>query len=117
MPELRLVVVLVVALIGVPTLLAVASWDIVFVIGLALVLVGMGVGVPAGVVYHAKLWRALAPRGALGRTWWLRPTAFHGALEAGERPGVMRWFYIGAVSWVLAVAGCVIAALGAVRGQ
>ena len=108
-----MVVALFAGLVGAPALLAIAPWDITFGTGVALVVIGMAVGVPAGAYYHLRLWRALKP----GRLWWLHPTALHGGLGAKDRPGVMRWFRVGAVMFGVAILGCVLAAVGAMRGS
>jgi hypothetical protein len=109
--ELGVVVALFAGVIGAPALLAVAPWEITFGTGVALLALGMGVGVPASAYYHFRLWRALKP----GRLWWLHPTALHGGLGAADRPVVMRWFRIGAVMFGVAILGCLLAAVGAMR--
>lgn len=100
------------ALVAVPALFAVVPWEVTFGVGVALIALGMGVGVPAGAMYHVKLWRALRPTGA---RWWLHPTGLHPRLAAAQRPSVMRWFKLGAVGFVLAIAGCLFLAVGALR--
>jgi hypothetical protein len=113
--ELGLVAVLLIGLMGVGALFQLAAWDLLFAIGSALIVLGLLIGVPAGVAYHVRLYRALEPRGALGRLWWLHPTAEHHSLTDGERPGVMRWFILGAAGFLLAVTGCAVLAVSAWR--
>jgi hypothetical protein len=115
MLELVLVVALVGGLVGIPLVLSVAPWELVFGAGAGLIALGMLIGVPAGAYYHWLLYRAIAPRTTLGRSWWWRPTAWHGALAPSERPRVLRWFYIGAAGFLIAIAGCALFAVGAVR--
>ncbi len=112
MVELGVVVLLVVGLVAVPALLAVVPWDVTFGLGVALVALGMTVGVPAGALYHVQLFRAVRPTVA---RWWLHPTALHGDIPTGARGSVMRWFRIGAVGFVVAIVGCIIVAVGAWR--
>jgi hypothetical protein len=113
MIELAVILALMVGLIGAPALMAVAPWEVTFSAGLAMVALGMGLGVPAGAYYHYKLWRALKPTGL----WWLHPTGLHKALSTEDRPGVMRWMKIGGALWAVAILGCVIATVGAVRSR
>jgi hypothetical protein len=110
--ELGVVALVVAGLVAVPTLLAVVPWDVTFGCGVALVALGMAVGVPAGALYHLQLYRALRPTGA---RWWLHPTGLHGQLRDGQRGAVMRWFRIGAVGFLVAIIGCVMVAVGAWR--
>ena len=60
------------------------------VLGVAL---GLGLGIPTSLVYHAKLARVLAARGELPPRWWLSPTRLHTRLRGAERRAVLRWFY------------------------
>jgi hypothetical protein len=111
--EIGVVILLFGALVGGPALVAVAPWEITFGAGLALVGLGMAVGVPAGAYYHYLLWRALRP----GRLWWLHPTKLHQRLSGTDRAAVLRWFKVGAVMWGVAVLGCLVTAVGALRSR
>jgi hypothetical protein len=113
MIEVLVILALVGGLVGAPALMAWAPWEITFGTGLMLVVVGMGLGVPAGAYYHYRLWRALKPTGL----WWLHPTALHGDLSKADRPPVMRWMKIGGAMFGVAILGCLIAAVGAVRAR
>jgi len=75
---------------------------------------GMLLGVPTGFWYHVKLRAVLVRHGELPARWWLRPVALHDRLGPGDRPGVMRWFYVGGVGFALTVLGCGTVALGVV---
>jgi len=55
--------------------------------------------------------------GALPRWWWVRPAALHPRLSAAARPRVMRWFVLGAVGFGLAILGCLLAGVGALRAR
>jgi hypothetical protein len=72
----------------------------------------MLIGVPAGAMYHLWLWRAVRPS---GHRWWLHPTGLHGQLSDSDRPAVMRWFKVGAAGFLLALVGCAMVAVGALR--
>jgi hypothetical protein len=110
--ELGVVALVVAGLVAVPALVAVVPWDVTFGCGVSLVVLGMAVGVPAGALYHLQLYRALRPSTA---RWWLHPTGLHAQLRDGQRRAVMRWFRIGAIGFLLAITGCVLVAIGALR--
>jgi hypothetical protein len=84
-----------------------------FFSGAGAIALGLAAGVPAGVVYHLKLFRELAGQGRAEPGWWWRPTSYHESLSAAARPGIMRWFRAGAAGFLAAIAGCalVLAAL------
>jgi len=48
-------------------------WNVILIIGAAMVAVGLTVGVVVGISYHLALYRALAPLGILESRWcsWL----------------------------------------------
>jgi hypothetical protein len=110
--ELGVVALLVGGLVAVPALFAVVPWDVTFGLGVSLVALGMAIGVPAGAVYHLQLFRAVRPTEA---RWWLHPTGLHDRLPDGTRGVVMRWFRLGAIGFVLAIVGCAMVAVGALR--
>jgi hypothetical protein len=110
--ELGVVALVLGALVAVPALFAVVPWEVTFGLGVALIGLGMAIGVPAGAMYHVRLWRAVRPTGT---RWWLHPTGLHPHLGDGERPSVMRWFKLGAAGFVLAILGCAFVAVGALR--
>lgn len=69
-------------------------------------------GVPAGLIYHARLWRALRRNGKSTAGIWLRPMRLHGELPEHELRIVQRWFAIGAIGFgatMLGATGVVIA--------
>jgi hypothetical protein len=94
-----------------PALVTWLPWEATFGLGLALVLLGMAIGVPAGALYHVRLYRLTRPTG----TWWLRPTTLHPQLGEAERPRVMGVFKLGATGFIIAIAGCALVAVGALR--
>jgi len=113
MPEVWLVVALVLALavggIAAPLL----SWTLVLELGLIGVALGLGIGIPTSLVYHAKLARVLGARGELPPRWWLAPTRLHSRLRGAERRAVLRWFFLGGAGFVITLAGCAAALAGA----
>ena len=111
--ELGLVAALLGALVALPALFTVVPWELAFGGGLALVALGMAIGVPAGALYHLALWRALKP----ARGWWLHPTALHPRLGDGHRGRVFFWFRIGAAGFLAALLGCALVAVGALRAR
>ena len=76
-------------------------------------MLGLALGIPTSLVYHVKLARVLAARGELPPRWWLSPTRLHPRLRGAERRGVLRWFYAGGAGFVLTLAGCAAAFVGA----
>ena len=112
MIELGVVALLVAGLVAVPALFAAVPWDVTFGLGISLVALGMAIGVPAGAMYHVQLFRAVRPTRS---RWWLNPTRLHDRVPDGMRGGVMRWFRVGAVGFVLAIVGCAMVAVGALR--
>jgi hypothetical protein len=115
MLELGLVLGVLAGVVGSAALLALAPWWWLFGGGLALVGLGMLVGVPAGFFYHLALYRMLRPRALLKRGWWLHPTGLHAALSADELHRLRGWFFLGGGGFIIALAGCLFVAIGALR--
>jgi hypothetical protein len=111
--EIWLVLGLVVTLVGGGLLLPLLSWTTVLELGAAGVVLGFALGIPASLVYHVKLARALGARGELPPRWWLSPTRLHGRLRAAERRPVLCWFFAGGAGFVLTLLGCAAALAGA----
>ena len=82
------------------------QWYVLFIMGAAMVTVGLTVGVAVGIRYHLALYRALAPTGILGSRWWWRPTSYNARLPSANRRTVMLWFYAGVTSMVVVLIGC-----------
>jgi len=101
-------------------LLAAAAGDgvvrLLYVSGAGAVALGLAAGIPAGILYHVKLFRALASLGTIDPRWWWHPTRLHGSLPAAGRCAVMPWFRAGAAGFLLAMAGCALI-LAAVLAQ
>jgi hypothetical protein len=113
MPETLLVVLFVVLLVTGGLLAPLLAWTAVLKLGVLAVALGLALGIPTSVVYHVKLARALAPRGELPPRWWLSPTRLHSKLRGDERAGVLLWFFAGGAGFVITLAGCVAAFVGA----
>jgi hypothetical protein len=100
------------------TLLCIGLWaPVSWLLGSAagLLALGLVVGVPTGLQYHVALRRELLARGPLPPRWWVRPTAFHADLDDDQRSGVLPWFYVGGVGFVLTAGGCVVLGIAAFR--
>ena len=95
---------------GILTLIV--NWATLIIAGAVLVAIGTVVGVPAGFWYHVRLYAHLAPRGELPARWWVSPVQHHEKLLDGERPDVLRWFYVGGAGFMVILLGCVVVALG-----
>ncbi len=81
--------------------------------GLWLVAIGLGFGLPTGLVYHVALQRSLARQGLLPARWWLQPTKLHHLIAPADAPRVLGWCSAGALGCLVAFAGCAVFALGA----
>ena len=110
MAELLLVAALLVALVGAALVLTKLAWDLMLIGGLGLLVVGLGVGIPTGVVYHVLLHRACRQR--LPVRWWLHPTDHHDLIPPERRRVVLGWCYTGAAGCGVALLGCGLIALG-----
>ncbi|HWR97917.1 MAG TPA: hypothetical protein VN317_05785 [Candidatus Methanoperedens sp.] len=93
-------------------LLASAAGDgvvhLLFLSGAAAILLGLVAGIPAGIVYHALLFRALAAHGSVTPRWWWHPTRLHASLPAAARRPFLPWFRAGAAGFLLAIVGCIL---------
>jgi hypothetical protein len=86
------------------------------VAGFWTVLVGLGFGVPTGLLYHVALHRSLRAAGTLPPRWWWSPTALHHLLPDADRTWVLGWCYAGAAGFLVTVLGCALVGLAAWRG-
>jgi hypothetical protein len=87
------------------------------VLGLGTLLLGLALGVGTGLRYHVILYRLVAPKVSLSRTWWLSPSALHRHLSAPERHRLSPWYQLGGIGFVLCVAGGLAAILGALLAR
>ena len=94
--------------------IAVAT-DALLAAGLWLVVVGLGFGLPTGLLYHLELRRSLLALERLPRRWWLHPIALHPLLPAEAEFRVMAWCRLGALGCAVAFVGCGVFGLGAFR--
>src|SRR5262245_17981014 len=101
--------------VGTTALIVWLPWWSLFYAGCWLAGIGMAVGVPAGVLYHVMLFRALRPTHVLGAAFWWRPLRFHSLLSATQRRRVMPWLYLGASAFFAIFVGCLLLGVGALR--
>ena len=66
---------------------------------------GAVLGLPAGFVYHAQLWKALRAEGHSTKGMWLRPHHLHVKLSDVRREPVVLWFAVGASGFGLTMLG------------
>ncbi len=66
---------------------------------------GVALGLPAGFIYHAKLWRALRAEGRATEGMWLRPYLLHAKLSDPRRGPIQAWFAAGALGFGLTSLG------------
>jgi hypothetical protein len=97
------------------TLAVSVSVEVLVLSGAACMALGLALGVPAGLLYHLKLYRYLAKRGKVSRSFLWHPTRYHAALEPEELRRVMPSFITGALCFGLILLGSVIFMLGFVR--
>jgi hypothetical protein len=83
--------------------------------GAALGTLGALVGIPAGVVYHARLWRALRRDGKPTDGFWLNPMRLHASVQALELPLIQRWFALGVFGFAATMLGGLAVAIALIR--
>lgn len=93
----------------------VLSIEALLMVGATIIATGFVIGLPAGTLYHLRLYRCLSLRGPVPRSFWLRPTSLHPELEPSEWSGIAPWFLIGGTGFGLIVLGCVVVLLGLLR--
>ncbi len=79
--------------------------------------VGLGLGVPAGIVYHVRLYRHLRAAGPIPSMLWLFPTRLHEQIEARARTRVLAPFRWGAAGFVLVLLGCLLLVAAMIKLQ
>ncbi|HSI03841.1 MAG: hypothetical protein ACAI38_10755 [Myxococcota bacterium] len=77
-------------------------------VGVATIIAGMALGLPAGVGYHVAMHRGLAASGIEAPKWWWSPVRYHDQLGDRGRRLVMPWFVAGVLGATLAFLGCAI---------
>jgi len=94
-----------------------APWLPVVRAGAALTGVGFVLGVPAGVVYHVLLYRALSRRDVLARGWIWRPIEQHPLLLPDERGPVLGFCYAGGLGFGVLCLGLLLFVVGGISGM
>lgn len=92
-----------------------ASPELLIEYGVIAAVVGTVVGTIVSVVYHAKLWRALATSGSVPRDWLLRPFTYHRRLDVERQALILPWFYVGVTVFIAVAVACTISVVGLVR--
>ena len=93
------------ALLGLFGAMFMLPWKVLGILGFWILVVGVVVGVPAGVAWHIALYRALHPRGLLPANWYWRPMDYHELLEYRQRGLVLGLCYLGAGGFFAIVLG------------
>jgi hypothetical protein len=117
MIELALVLVAVAAVALIGFLDPSVTPTVIAALGVGVLLLGLAVGVPTGLWYHVVLYRFVSAKIALPRRWWLSPAALHRHLTAEEARRVHPWNRVGAVGFVLCLAGGLAAIAGLLLGR
>ena len=86
--------------------------DVLYTVGVLLLVVGLTEGLPTGLWYHVVLHRSMANKGALPSRWWIHPSRFHASLTPDQHRRVKFWFMLGGLGYILAVAGGLAAIVG-----
>jgi hypothetical protein len=107
----------VVALLIVLVLLATAALpaSVLLWVGAGVGTLGALFGVPAGLVYHARLWQALRRNGKSTAGIWLRPMRLHDQLPEHELGLVQLWFAVGAIGFMATILGAIGVVVAVVR--
>ncbi len=87
------------------------SWEQGLQVSSGLILFGMILGVPTGVIYHVQLYRALAPGGVMSAGWYWNPMKYNKMLTDEQWGAVMPWCYAGAFGFVVIMGGIVALAI------
>ncbi|EDM77048.1 hypothetical protein PPSIR1_16145, partial [Plesiocystis pacifica SIR-1] len=74
-------------------------------LGVAVGTLGALIGIPAGFVYHAKLWAALQDAGIPTKGMLVKPYALHDKLDEEPRERVRALFAVGAAGFLATVVG------------
>lgn len=112
MLEITLVIATVVAVGMVGFLTAILTPRLMTAIGLAMLVLGLLVGVPTGFWYHVVLYRFVSAKMPLPHKWWLSPSDLHVHLAESELSRMKPWYVIGGIGFVLSVAGGMAAMAG-----
>lgn len=91
---------------------ALVHWSLLMSAGAGAAVLGLALGVVAGIGYHVALYRALAPLGKLRAGWLWRPTNYNALLTPAQKRVVMPWFYAGVTTMFTALSGCVLILAG-----
>ena len=78
----------------------------VIVFSVWLIVIGMAIGVPAGVGYHVAMHRGLRASKVNAPAWWWSPVRYHTQLDARSYRRVVPWFFAGVFGAGLSLAGC-----------
>lgn len=94
-----------------------AGVEALVVAGLGLAAVGFAYGIPAALVYHWLLHRALSRADRLPPRWWISPTSHHALVPEGDRRRVLFWAVVGGTGFLVIVLGILLCALGIWRAR
>jgi hypothetical protein len=115
MVESLVVLAVVVGLVVIGLMVALLPIEGMLIAGVACMALGFGLGVPAGVYYHFKLYRYLAAHGGVPSGFIWHPTRYHADVPPSEMRHITPWFVTGALGFLLIMIGCAIVMLGVWR--
>ena len=112
MPELTLLLAILVGIGVLGALALVITPAVLQMMGLVMLAAGLAEGIPTGLWYHVVLYRTIADRRPLPSRWWIHPSRFHTQLTPEQHRSVRRWYVLGGLGYVVAVAGGLAAIVG-----
>ena len=115
MREIIIVFLVLGALLGLSTMMLV-PWVTGMTIGFYVMIGGIVVGVPTGIVYHVLLYRALRPFGPLPKGWYWNATKLNDTAPRVLRRAIWIWCWIGAVGFFAIMLGVLMIVLAMVAG-
>jgi hypothetical protein len=115
MAEAALVTAVIGLLVVLGLMAALLPFETLVLAGGCCILLGFALGVPAGTLYHIKLYRWLAANGGVPRGFFWHPTRYHAKLSPDAWRRVLPWFATGAAGFGLIMLGCTIVMLSVWR--
>ena len=95
-----------VASVGLVIALATLLTPPVLIVGaIAVLFLGLIVGVPTGFWYHVVLYRLVSAKVPMPRRWWMSPSALHVHLTEAEERRIRPWYRLGGIGFMISMVG------------
>jgi hypothetical protein len=95
--------------------LALVAMETLVLVGGGMIVLGLLVGVPTGVMWHVRLYQVLSPLGRLEPGWLWSPIGYNEQLPEENRREVLAWCYVGGLGFGVFLLGAVVAGAGIIR--